>query len=559
MDQLDGGYRHALKEVACVASKEPSDLVAFVSRRDGIGDDEVTVDNLRMHCQDRLSPAYVPKFFVIMPDLPHLSNGKTNLAVLKEEANRTVSEEGEMVLDSLGQMKKLSKWAIYENAVIHRCYAYWMIGVLFDHFFRCALDSGPDGSFIPYCTVLCQKAVRPWSEVLIRSFGNDQDLFGFILLGAYQDSRPAVENGPPKVKLGGKDLFLFAVYMMLALPMPQIFNFLTVNLAWPIYWGEPCIAWSDPAQQDCIKWGPYSAAPANNWNWDYMQYNSFTSDHRWYLIMVLQARCYLQLCEFCRVPGWLQGIIISIPCFLPNSIFEGTEYAFDVCENNASPVYVMYMFSWVARNFGDGCALYWRWCHWYTAAYVWCFHFLRPFVRRATPLLPVGAVWSAIALSISMTIGVLMAMFHYPNNVLENGTGMQYAPLELGVDMIQPMLFALGMVHLPLNLSWWGNTTLGCYAFHFYFKDSVGNFIRESVAPSMAWDGSGILMFLIALCICAVFTTFLGPIGHAFLVLPHVMPGRIRKLSEWYQRQQQAREVRTEQAAVCTPESQLQP
>jgi len=144
---------------------------------------------------------------VIMPDLPHLSNGKTNLAVLKEEANRTVSEEGEMVLDSLGQMKKLSKWAIYENAVIHRCYAYWMIGVLFDHFFRCALDSGPDGSFIPYCTVLCQKAVRPWSEVLIRSFGNDQDLFGFILLGAYQDSRPAVENGPPKVKLGGKDLF----------------------------------------------------------------------------------------------------------------------------------------------------------------------------------------------------------------------------------------------------------------------------------------------------------------------------------------------------------------
>merc|ERR1719247_3973818 len=230
--------RPALKEVACVPSREPCELVAFVSRRDYVKDHEVGVDALRRHCQDRLNPAYVPKFIEILDDLPHLPNGKVNLTALKEEASRIVSQEGEVVIDSLGQMKKLSKWAIWENQVIHRCYAYWMIGVLFDHYFRCALDSEPNGTdLIPYCVILCQKGVKPWTEVLVRSFGNDQDLFGFILLGSYQDSRPEKENGPPRVKLGSKDLFLFGVYMMLALPMPQIFNRILGpwigSLAWP--------------------------------------------------------------------------------------------------------------------------------------------------------------------------------------------------------------------------------------------------------------------------------------------------------------------------------------
>merc|ERR1719456_220666 len=217
-----------------------------------------------MHCQDRLNPAYVPKFFVIMPDLPHLPNGKVNLAPLKEDANRIVSEEGEVVMDSLGQMKKLSKWAIWENAVIHRCYAYWMIGVLFDHYFRCALDADASGGLIPYCTILCQKGVKPWSEVLIRSFGNDQDLFGFILLGAYQDSRPSGPKKESRVNLSLKDLFVFGVYLAMALPFPQIMHMIFGGLAWPVNWGT-------------------RAAPTGDWGWSYMQENCWASGHRWYL------------------------------------------------------------------------------------------------------------------------------------------------------------------------------------------------------------------------------------------------------------------------------------
>mmetsp|Transcript_140089 Transcript_140089/g.254740 ORF Transcript_140089/g.254740 Transcript_140089/m.254740 type:complete len:1172 (-) Transcript_140089:20-3535(-) len=504
-----GELRLAIREVSVVASKEPSELVAFVSKRAGI--EELTTDELRVHCQDNLTPSYVPKFFVILDDLPHLPNGKPNLSELTQLATQHASEEGEVVMDSLGQMKKLSKWAIFENQVIHRCYAYWMIGVLMDHYLRCAMDDTANGDLLPFCTVLASTKVKPWTEVLVRSFGNDQDLFGFIMLGAYQDSRPATPNGPPKVNLGIKDLFVFAVYMLMALPFAQVMDYISFGQAWPKFWGD-------------------NEAPSNIWGDDYMRLNSYTSDHRWYLIMVLQARVYMQICEVLRMPGLAACLLISIPNFLPKSVFEGEEYAFDVCEIPTAPPYVLYTFSWLARNFGDGCPLYWRWVHWYTTAYVWCFYFLRVVVRRLSNVVPKGPTWATAALGASMTIGVLMALFHYPNNVLETGTGMQYAPLELGVDFVQPALFALGMTYFPFDLSWWGNTTLGCYVFHFYFRDAASSLVL-AMAPAFAWDATGLLLFVVILAMLVFFTSVLGPIGHYILLFPSTVPARLRKVS----------------------------
>ena len=83
-----------------------------------------------------------------------------------------VGGEVELFLVSLDQMKKASKGELFENAVTHRGYAFWMLGVLTDHDMRC------------YSNAVI------WTEMLLRSFGNDLDLFGFILLGAYQDARP---------------------------------------------------------------------------------------------------------------------------------------------------------------------------------------------------------------------------------------------------------------------------------------------------------------------------------------------------------------------------------
>lgn len=190
----------------------------------------------------------------------------------------------------------------------------------------------------------------------------------------------------------------------------------------------------------------------------------------------------------------------------------------------------MYTFSWLFRNFGDGCAIYWRWVQWYVAAYVCCFHFLRPAVRCVTAVAPKGRTWAAASLGASMTIGVLMALLHYPNNVLESGTGLQWAPLEIGVDFLQPALFALGMTYVPLNMAWWGNTTLGCYTFHFYFKDRV-SMIVLSLCDLVAWDQTGLLLFVLIIALCLSITSILGPLGHYFLLLPTVVWRRVRSMA----------------------------
>ncbi|CAE7030861.1 unnamed protein product [Symbiodinium sp. CCMP2592] len=344
-----------------------------------------------------------------------------------------VVEEGEVVMDSLGQMKKLSKWAIFENQVIHRCYAWWMIGVLTDHYMRCAIDMDSDNQYYPFCTTLARTAVKPWSEILVRSLGNDQDLFGFIMLGAYQDSRPATPGGPPSVKFGMKDFFVFIVYMAMALPLPQILHFIFREYAWPIDWGG-------------------GMEPTNEWGWSYMQVNSYTSDHRWYLGMVFCVRV------FCQIPQ------LKVPADGPS-----------------------------------------------------------PSTSAKVPCNPECSILKANYIQIPG--------FHYPNNVLEKGTGMArasaarrrggaWAWLEIGVDILQPTLFVwtsqspdslppgitafqessrLGMTYVPFDLAWrvfpvgvegllwllvvtmgvfalheifrWGNTTLGAYVFHFYFRD----------------------------------------------------------------------------------------
>jgi len=146
-----------------------------------------------------------------------------------------------------------------------------------------------------------------------------------------------------------------------------------------------------------------------------------------------------------------------------------------------------------------------------------------------------------------MTIGVLMAMFHYPNNVLENGTHVEWVWLEVGVDFIQPVLFALGMTWLPINMSWWGNTTLGCYAFHFYFKDQMGAVFMK-IAPALSWEPTGLLLFFLGLAFCLVFTTFLGPVGHQFLILPQTLPPKIKKMQQNFARRQEEQRVLQRQA-----------
>ena len=77
---------------------------------------------------------YVPKFFKILgEEFPHLPNGKADISQLKVLATELVGSGDELVMDSLGRMRMLSKLSLLENAVVNRCYAFWMVGVLADH------------------------------------------------------------------------------------------------------------------------------------------------------------------------------------------------------------------------------------------------------------------------------------------------------------------------------------------------------------------------------------------------------------------------------------------
>lgn len=160
--------------------------------------------------------------------------------------------------------------------------------------------------------------------------------------------------------------------------------------------------------------------------------------------------------------------------------------------------------------------------------YVAAYHWLRPGIKFVTKYLPNGRTWAALSVATSMTIGVLMGMYHYPNNSLETGTGMAWAPLEVGVDFLQPALFALGMTWFPLDLAWWGNTTLGCYVFHFYFKDHMC-VAAQKIGDALSFDPTGMLPLACIVGCAFTYTTFIGPLGHYFLLSPTFIYARVRR------------------------------
>jgi len=94
--------------------------------------------------------------------------------------------------------------------------------------------------------------------------------------------------------------------------------------------------------------------------------------------------------------------------------------------------------------------------------------------------------------------------------------------------MAQPMLFALGMTYLPLNMAWWGNTTLGCYVFHFYFRDTFTTMFLH-MGRAFNFDATGLLLPLCIIGICGAFTTICGPFGHYLLLSPTLVYARFKK------------------------------
>ena len=101
---------------------------------------------------------------------------------------------------------------------------------------------------------------------------------------------------PTNVNFGMKDLFFFIVYVMMALPIPQLMHAIFGSLAWPMCWH-----------------GEFRLRASGT---ESMRINSMTSDHRWYLLMTPQSLLFLQLCEWMQIPGWLQVFVFATPCMI---------------------------------------------------------------------------------------------------------------------------------------------------------------------------------------------------------------------------------------------------
>lgn len=482
-----------LGDASVVASPEPAELVAFVSTRGKHSSKSVTPEALKKHCAASLMPAYVPKFIIVLPDgLPRLPNGKPNLAELKSRAADLVEEQGETVLDSLGRMRKMTRGALQESAVVSRCYTYWMLGVMLDHYDQCGQQN------IGYCTVLTSPTVQPWSELIIQSVGGYEDMVGFVLAGAFQDSQERSADGTPKVGLAFKDLYLFIVYMLMASPIPQVLYAIFGNLA---------VA---PALDS-------DGAPHSVWGLEYM---IDSSGHRWYLLMIVKARLFMALCEKLKVPAKPQILLMLIPSVMAGlSLLFPNAFGFwgkglDLCQPSMNDA-LRYILVWVFGN--RECSVFVGYEQQFLLYYIIGFHYLRRAIVAVKRYLPNDPIWPIMAIAVSMSIGTTQQMLNgsSPDSILFK---MALVTRQV-VMIIQPALFAWGMTQLKCNMDWWGKTTLGSYVLHAYFTDRIIRFFQQ-LATWLAWDVTGLLLPLIIIAYAFCVMTILGPIGNILLTLP---------------------------------------
>jgi len=172
------------------------------------------------------------------------------------------------------------------------------------------------------------------------------------------------------------------------------------------------------------------------------------------------------------------------------------------------------------------CPFMYNWIQCYVLFYVIAFHYGRPGMKFIVDHISLigcnSASWAIAAVAASCLMGAAQAAYHYPNVVMEGlrSEGFQwwYVPLEFGVNTLQPLLLALGFAWLPLDLSWWGNTTLGTYSFHFYFYMYMKNQIPGWLTTLQ--PAGGLVQLLFVLSLPVLFMTFIGPFFHHLLLSP---------------------------------------
>eukprot|EP00928_Gymnodinium_smaydae_P035143 TRINITY_DN2478_c0_g1_i2.p1 TRINITY_DN2478_c0_g1~~TRINITY_DN2478_c0_g1_i2.p1 ORF type:complete len:1086 (-),score=51.15 TRINITY_DN2478_c0_g1_i2:201-3152(-) len=397
----------SLSGSAAVATEpdESAELVAIIAPSVS----QAVVEQVRIHCKASLPPAYMPSRILSLPEIPLLNNGKTDLTALKRIASEYCqSSEVEEIVDSLGLMKKMSKDDIQEVNVIHRCYTLWMFGVIVGHWYSCGI-----GVEVPYCIELLDIGVNPTLELFYKTISNDQTMFGFILLGAWQDSMRRC------ISLGAQDAVLLYAYVGTAFLL-----------------------------------GPFLETLAPSVFQDVRPY------HSWYLLMVLWARFSTRILQAMSVPSLMQVVLhVALAVFGP-----------------ATALHLPGAWGMKLAPYGGYLYLSWFQCYTatYVAAFHYV-RAIVGFFKPKIASLRFNSTHALASFCLSVAIGAVWTHVHYPSLNFNFSDYVRHHPdvrIWLLPETIVPCLICalqvFSMAWCPVSFRWSGGATLGTYLTHFY-------------------------------------------------------------------------------------------
>ena len=210
-------------------------------------------------------------------------------------------------VDSLGLVKAFkageradADFLAAERRVVDNARAWGMFGVVVDHWTM--NGAAPKVAQAMFSLPFFVDGVAPTTQrhpplntacsLALRSVGNGQSLFLFVLVDAYDDACAASHAQP----LGARDLASLAVYLAMRWPLPE----LLCGLAGLALWTEPVFGARCPGVFD----GPYKVALRGigvDMDWDVV------AVHRWYVLFQLVARVASRAVDRRLVAGARRG------------------------------------------------------------------------------------------------------------------------------------------------------------------------------------------------------------------------------------------------------------
>jgi len=471
-----------------LSTEEPRRLVGFLE-----GAEDLT-QGVKSKMKELVPDYMVPPALQAVEKFPRLTSGKVDLKALESMANDVgdsaeddhdneamlaaaakyssmaeflKSDEAKVLkergVDSLGLTRSFARGFAQEDLVCDNLMALGMLGVILDHW------NGNNDSHNTRLTALAELGAMPhWVDTAVRVFANYKTLMYFMMVQAYQDA--ADKN---TLKWNMKDLYLFAIYIMMTYPLAYSLGY---------------------------AFGTTTASIEA-----YTKFEGI-APHRWYLGWMLMNKCWVILLNrVFKIPPWLQ---VSVFCVA--GMF--TPYALSWL---AAPGHL-----WKPLSFLDdtiftkhNLTLWNAWSANFTALYLLHFHYIRGVTKKLLRYFPrVGTrksrVISLVCLLLCLALSVAFEAVEPAAWNAIHGTGdlwrldtpatfEKLGPYSLKMrtlwgtakcpyaswcftkyvfmwlasifgGSLTALLLAGGMLNCPTHLRLIGTTTLGSYIIHFY-------------------------------------------------------------------------------------------